>query len=233
MTTSSSSAAETELDLSERAISSYLRANPDFFERHESLLLHMQIKHETRGALSLVEHQLSLLRKKNETLENKLMELVRLARENETLSIRLHRLAQVLIEAESVDDVLATVRHHLINEFKAEMVSVTLFPEAENNSTKQPVLLGFPKPFDTGRPYSGILRDQEAKLLFGDNADQVNSAAVVPLMDDEPLGFLALGSQSDTRFYPGMGMMFLNNLSELVSCAVLHHRRQAQAQSRD
>lgn len=221
------SIAEEELGLSEKTVANYLRANPDFFERHEALLLNMRLRHDGRGAISLVEHQLTLLRNKNESLESKLLELVRLARENETLSIRLHRLAQVLIEAENVDDVLATVRDHLINEFKAEMVTVSLFDDV---ATAEKFVTGFERPFESRRPYSGTLKLEEAELLFGENAAEVASAAVIPLFDEEPLGFLALGSQSDTRFYPGMGMLFLGNLSELVACAILHHRRMAEQQ---
>ena len=229
----SSRAAEAKATLSEEEVSDFLRATPDFFERHESLLLQLQIRHEGRGAISLVERQIDVLRNRNHKLEEKLISLIDTARENESLSLKLHRFSQALIGTESIEDVVSTTHDQLRNEFKTERVNVALFEDfagdVASDISLEAVNETFPKLFPSRRPYSGTLDWGQAELMFNDSAKQVSSAAIIPLNETGPIGFLALGSPDRNRFHYGMGILFLGHLGELVSCALLHHQRIARA----
>ena len=64
----------------EDAIAAYLQHNPDFFERHQALLLRLRVPHARGGStISLVERQIEVLREKHAALEGKLAELVSVA----------------------------------------------------------------------------------------------------------------------------------------------------------
>src|SRR3979409_1766663 len=87
-------AAETE----EESIASYLQRTPDFFERHQAVLVRLRLPHARGGATSSrVERQIEVLREKQAALESKLAELVRVARANDALSERLHRFTRRLL----------------------------------------------------------------------------------------------------------------------------------------
>ena len=87
----------------ETAIADYLQSNPDFFERHATLLTKLNLPHN-RGssAISLVERQVAALRDKNEKLETRLRELIEVARGNDALAAKIHRLACMNRDRKSV-----------------------------------------------------------------------------------------------------------------------------------
>lgn len=211
--------------LSEEAVEAWLRAHPDFFERHESLLDVLRLPHPAGGAVSLIERQIGWLRDKNRQLERKLMDLVQVARENERLSQRMHQLALGLMDADSLDAVLATTQEQLRTEFRADYVTVRLLGEADGGlhfvSETHPGVLPFGGLFDTRRPLCGRLSDDQMAALFPDAGEPVRSAVAVPLLEGHRrLGILALGSREETRFHPGMGTLFLGYLGEIISHAV-------------
>ncbi len=217
-------------DRSEAEVADFLRATPDFFDRYPDVLMMMKLRHGVPGATSLIEYQLRLLRERNSQLERKLMSLVETARDNEALSLRVHRLSLALIDTDTVEEVISTSVDQLRNEFKTERVNVALFDDpasAAAGATLEAVDKAFPNLFGGRRPFSGILGKQQARLLFGDDGggERIASAAVAPLFDTRPQGFLALGSTDDKRFQPGMGVLFLRYLGDLVSAAITHHRR--------
>ncbi|HEX9852201.1 MAG TPA: DUF484 family protein, partial [Woeseiaceae bacterium] len=83
--------------LSEEAVHTYLKENPDFFERHSSLLGSLRLPHVTGGTVSLVERQVSVLRQKDLKLERKLKDLLEVARANDILAAKLHQLTLQLM----------------------------------------------------------------------------------------------------------------------------------------
>jgi uncharacterized protein len=211
--------------LSEEAVEAWLRAHPDFFERHLALLDVLKLPHASGGAVSLIERQIGWLRDKNRQLERKLLDLVQVARENERLSQRMHHLALGLMDADSLDAVLATTQEQLRTEFRADHVVVRLLGDPEDGlhflAESDPTLGPLEPLFETRRPLCGRLSDEQLSALFPTDDDPVQSAVAVPLMEgSRRLGVLALGSREETRFHPGMGTLFLGYLGEIISHAV-------------
>ena len=62
--------------LSEQAVVDYLRLDPDFFTRHTQLLSELNLPHSTGRTVSLIEHQVSILRERNVESRRKLNQLV-------------------------------------------------------------------------------------------------------------------------------------------------------------
>ena len=65
------------------------------------------------------------------------------------------------------------------------------------------------------------MRDSQREFLFGQEANDVGSVALVPLGDKgAPIGLLVLGSTDRDRFHPGMSTEFLARMADLISDAL-------------
>jgi uncharacterized protein YigA (DUF484 family) len=208
-------------------IENYLQEHPDFFESRPELLAEMIISHPSGQAVSLIEHQIRVLRDKNGQLEHKLLDLVAVARDNEHLSTQLHHLALGLLEAENLDAVLSISQELLRNELKADHVCIRLIGQEEeglHGMTNDIANAQFADLFVANRPVCGRLSDEQKSELFGEEGEAIASSVLVPLQDPERLGILAVGSHDEQRFHPGMGTLFMGTLGELVSRAIRRHR---------
>ena len=69
----------------------------------------------------------------------------------------------------------------------------------------------------TGKAVCGVLRGEELQALFQDQAEQVRSAAVVPLEHNGRLGILAIGSRDAMHFRSSMGTLFITHIGQVLS----------------
>jgi uncharacterized protein YigA (DUF484 family) len=216
-------------ELDDETVAEYLRAHPDFLERHEDVLVALDIPHRPGpGAVSLIERQVATLRHRNERLEHKLAELMHTARENERVGARLLMLGRGLLEAESLDGVLALVRDTLLTEFAADEAMIVLIDpdgpaEGHFLGADDPIAEAFDGVLERGAAVCGRLTDEQEEALFGDAAERISSAAVVPLRAGRISGLIGLGSQDAHHFTPDMGTLFLEQLGELVSAGVARY----------
>jgi uncharacterized protein YigA (DUF484 family) len=232
MTTTSQQTRSDTPALEEKAVADYLRDNPEFFQNNPSLLAGLQIPHTCGGAVSLVEHQVRVLRDQNRQLKRKLMDLVHVARDNNRLNERMHQLTLGLVSSSSLEALLDTLREHLQGEFSADTVTVRLagIPEArarecavDQFSSDDPQLEHFESFYKTCRPQCGRFKPEQLEYVFGDQAQAVESAALIPLGKKGQIGLLAIGSQESNRFHPGMGTLFLSHLGELLELLLVQY----------
>ncbi len=216
----------------EQEVVDYLRENPEFFARYPEVLAALEVPHSCGNAVSLVEYQVSVLRDRNRDLRNKLKQLVKNARDNEELSQRLHRLTLSLIECSSVDDVFANLYHSLREDFKAEHAAIRVFASPKNgNDQGLAEFVGdvtdsrplFETLSESMKPLCGRMKLEQIEFLFPDHVDDIGSSAVLPLGESRCFGVLAVGSSDPQRYYPGMGVVFLQQLSEVVTKIVNPH----------
>jgi hypothetical protein len=73
---------------------------------------------------------------------------------------------------------------------------------------------------ESGQARCGMIRDSQRDFLFGPDADEVGSAALIPLGENAATGFLAIGSRDLDYFHPGKSMDFMNRLGDLLGCAL-------------
>ena len=64
-------------------IKDYLQANPTFFDDNPDILEFISLPHKNGGAISLIERQMSLLRKRDLELSNHISGLLGRAQDNE------------------------------------------------------------------------------------------------------------------------------------------------------
>ena len=205
-------------DEREEQIADYLINHPDFFERHPDALAAIDIPHPTGNAVSLIERQVRTLREQSTTYRGQLEELVTVARENDALAKRLHRLTLALIETETFDEVLNTLQDELREQFKADAVEMKLFAseqlDAHAHEAGPALFRDFLK---RARPNCGQLEKAQLEYLFGPQAGETGSAALIPLTAPPMAGVLAIGSRDPERFHQGKSVDFLQRLAEVVS----------------
>lgn len=201
----------------EQSLIAYLNENPDFFDRNPDLLTRLRLSHTNGEAVSLIERQVAVLREQAEQDRRKLEEFVAIARENELLNERLHQLTVKLIECCDFDEVVNTLQDLLHDNFRAEAVELLLYSTSEVEQSINPDLDGFRDFLDSNRPRCGRLPGERLEYLFGPQAEDIASTALIPIKGEGLLGVLAIGSHSEHRFHPGMGTDYLIRLGEIVS----------------
>ncbi|HTW39141.1 MAG TPA: DUF484 family protein [Steroidobacteraceae bacterium] len=220
------SAAQTE----EESVARYLAHNPEFFERHQPLLARMRLPHARSGStISLIERQVEVLREREAAAEQRLAEFVKVARANDAVADKLHRFTRRLLKAASRAAVVEQIEGSLREDFDAfNSVLVLIEPAFELPAqrfvkavrTDDPHLKSFDSLFANGKPRCGQARDSQREFLFGTDAEDMGSLALVPLGEKGSLGLLALGSADRDRFHPGMSTDFLARLGDLVTDAL-------------
>lgn len=206
-------------------VAGYLREHPDFFENHLALLASLRVPHPCGSAVSLIERQVGILREQNRQLRAKMMNLVQIARENTVTQEKVQRLTLALLETRTLDEALFSTLDQLRQEFGADLIAFWLYEAPDNAcgadihrlTDDAPGLEAFERFFKARRPLCGRLRSEQLAFLFGEQANEVGSAVLLPLGETTPLGMLAIGSRSEDRFHPGMGTSVLMQLGELLS----------------
>jgi uncharacterized protein YigA (DUF484 family) len=215
----------------EDTIAAYLQHNPDFFERHQALLLRLRVPHARGGStISLVERQIEVLREKHAGLEDKLAELVSVARANDAIAEKLHRFTRKLLRAHSRAEAVTLIEASLREDFDAfhgVLVLIGDYPDLAPQRFVRAIarddagLKSFDTLFASGKPRCGQVRDTQREFLFGQDANDIGSVALVPLLPlgdkSAPLGVLALGSTDRDRFHPGMSTEFLARMADLIT----------------
>jgi len=221
----------------EDIVSKYLRQNPDFLEREPALLKHLELSHASGPAVSLIEKQVQFLRGQNESLEQRLNQLIQVASDNEKLMTRLHHLTLDLMSMGDLPSFFDRLSEAMLSEFNADIINITLFDHKIEAGPKTPMfhierddteMQQFQTHLEKGESVCGRLNRNKRDYLFGSRAQWVQSTALVPMGND---GMLAIGSSDPARFYPGMGTLFLDLLAQVVTSRLALEQPQKQRKS--
>jgi uncharacterized protein YigA (DUF484 family) len=211
----------TDNDLNEEQIARYLKNNAGFFLRHEDLLMDLKLVHHSGNAVSLLERQVSLLRERNVELRQRLGGLLDNARNNDQLFEQTRGLILSLLEARDLQQIVQIFRQRLVADFNVEFASIIFFGNQTSSSAIRFVAIDEARRqieslLRHSSAVCGVLRPEENQFLFPENADQIGSAAVMPLNSTYPLGVLAIASHDAHYFRSTMGTMFLSYLAEVL-----------------
>ena len=213
--------------LSDKDVEDYLREHPDFFESHTSLLMELKVPHPNTGsAVSLIEHQVEILRQQNTKIQKQLDDLVQIARENDRHSKNMHKLVLAMAGAKNLNEVFSLLYENLRTDFAADAVCIRILAEPKSvklSSSKEfdvnvaVISKHFGRQLKDGKAICGRAKTEQKKILFEDQGDKVKSLAFIPLRFNKSVGLLAIGSYDEKRFHSGMGTLFLNQLGQVVS----------------
>ena len=216
----------------EQEVVDYLGENPEFLVRHPELVDNLRVPHTYGEAVSLLEYQSKRLRDENRNLQQRLEDLIRNARENEELSRRLHRLSLDIMECSTADELFSCLYQGLPDHFDAEFTALRIFTApasswdaglSEFAGEAVPERELFDALLSGNRPLCGSPGRDEAAYLFGDQAEEVESSALIPLGRSSPVGVLAIGSRDPDRYASSMGTVFLRRIAALVTQALESH----------
>jgi uncharacterized protein len=211
---------------------SLLRENADILLHHPELLAVLEVPHQSGQAVSLIERQVSVLREKLQTQDNRLRDLMNVARDNERLAKSRHSLALSLLAAHDLDDVTSIVLDVLSNELAADHAVIKLFSEDKELIEKSSglfvdvnddALTVFKTMLQQKNTICGKASAEQKAFLFEDMADSIASVAVIPLIAGANLGLIGLGANNAERFRSSMGTDFLAQVGELISAALAVH----------
>lgn len=207
-------------------VAAFLRRHPRFLQQFPDLALSLVVPREDGPAASLASYQLEVLRDKNRELSRRLHELFGNAQDNERLAVRTHQLTLALLRQDSAAATLRAMAASLAEDFQGDIVRIVLFePVARLEAVDwlqvlprdAAALAPFRDCLADGEPLCGRLQPEKHALLYGDQADAVQSSALLPMPE---VGLLAIGSHDPNRFYPGMGTLFLRMMAEALAAAL-------------
>ena len=218
--------------MTEEEVVQYLQTTPEFFERHPALLETLSIPHPLHGgAISLLERQVSLLRKSVAEYRGEFERLVAIARENEAIMKKSRRLVLKCLSCESLDDFAGAVEEVMREDFAVNYMSMVLFTEQDLDASIRTASWEAAEPIlkemlAQSGCYCGVLSVAESEFLFQSQSDSVMSSAIMPLVSREGgqvvyHGVLSLGSNRLNHFDKEKGLLFLDFLSDLLSALLL------------
>lgn len=203
-----------DYELSEQDVVQYLRDNPQFFVDNPDLLDKLDIPHQQKGSVSLVELQAEQLRKKNRALGHKLTQLISIAKQNEEI-YRIYADLNIRLLAcrffSEVQDVLEEVMQQ-----KLKLSAVTLRPFSGAHALPEiQRKLFIEKRFKQECFFFGRLSQHEKQLLFPEQ--KVESVALMLLGDKGELGIFAVGSRDPGHFNPDMDTLLITQLQQFLN----------------
>ncbi len=211
---------------------SLLRENNDILLRHPELLTLLEIPHQSGSAVSLIERQVGVLRQQLKSQEKQLLEMMTHARDNERLTQIRHRLSLNLLSAHDIDDVVSLVLDTLTNELSADHAVIKLFSDKPQKikqssglyvDSKDEALTAFKTMLQHKNTVCGKSSSEQKAFLFGEQAENVRSVAIIPLISGANLGLIGLGANNVSRFNASMGTEFLSQTGELISASLAVH----------
>jgi len=221
---------ETKERLGAHEVAAWLRRHPKFLAQFPDLALSMVVPREDGPAASLASYQLEVLREKNRELNRRLADLFANAQENERLVVRTHQLALALMHAGSAAETVKAMVAVLSEDFNGDAVRVVLFEPVEELSpdwlqilpARDKRMAPFKDALDKGEPICGRLNPDKLPLLFGEDAKNSASVALIPMPGT---GLIAVGSSDGNRFFPGMGTLFLRLMGETFVAALSRFKK--------
>lgn len=209
-----------QLIVDDTLIAAYLEENPDFFERHPALLQQLSLRHPSKGAVSLVERQQTVLRQRVQQLEEEITDLMVTARRNEELFRYFSELYVKLLQSRSLEEVMDSLQETFSTQLQMPALTLKFFDsplelEAQFTFAADTHKQLLSRRFREDSIYLGRLTNDELKLLFPD--ETIASVVLLLLGDQGELGMLAIGNHDASHFEPAMDTLLVKQLQVLLS----------------
>jgi uncharacterized protein YigA (DUF484 family) len=216
-----------DIPLTDELVVSYLEDNPEFFNRNNSLMTSLRLTDEQRGTVSLVERQQQQLRQKVYGLEDEITQLMSVANHNEQLFVLYSDLYLRLLDCESAEELLDCLHQATTELLSLSSFRLWLIPsnntEVSHHSLSTNDCAGvMQNRLTNDEYYFGRLQESEQTLIFSKPC--TGSVVLIKLTHDEnPVGFLAIGSADAHHFDPRMDTLLLTQFKRLVA-KLLHQQ---------
>ena len=227
-------ASTNESGLDEDSVATYLLEHPEFFIRQEELLASLRIPHKSGGAISLLERQGSLLRRRHEESQEKIRHFIENAKENDELFEKTRSVILDILNCKSLPELSSFISGKLNEDFSASCSKLFFATENADENTELSLVpldqtrkvLG--KLFQRKRAYCGKLDAGQIELFFPDTP-AINSAAIVPIhFNDDSIikeslpgiPLLIIASNKPQHFNSSLDTLFLDFIGEVLSAHI-------------
>lgn len=211
-------------------VTQYLQDHPQFFKENPELVESLHFPHPYEGrAISINERQVAMLRERNQLLQSRLQELVDIGEKNDVIGEKMHQLTIALLGFDSLHEMLHGMQYHLCEYFSIPHAALRLWQTDEVNIQTAPSSPEFNQVSevihaltqDMLRPYCGPTAEDEVKQWFGEDAELLQSFAMIPLKKQSSFGLLVMASPDIGRFFPDMGTLYLERMGGIVSNIII------------
>lgn len=217
--------------IDEAAVAAWLRAHPDFFHRHDDLLLELSIPHESGRAISLLERQVAVFRERQSSLQDQIHEFIGNARNNDNLFEKTRLIVLDILRAENFTALVDLMTQRLRTDFDASASALVFVSDSDEGAANvmrigtAAVRTALGELFARQRTYCGTLNLVQQQLLFPGQTKPIVSAAIVPLHLPEDaavrrqygLPLLLIGSTHEQHFNSSLDTLFLDFIGEVLA----------------
>lgn len=209
-------APDEDIQLSPQQVRKYLLANPEFFAHYPNLVNDIEIPHQAKGAVSLVELRSEQLRERVQELQSQIGQILNMAKQNERIYRLYAELNLRLFQCNSLPAMREVLQTSIVEEFDLAAVALHLFNDSDAlNASCQPLIK---KRFKNEFFFFGRMTQEENRILFSEEA--VQSVALMLLGEKGELGMLAIASREADHFTPEMDTLLIAQLQQLLTLLV-------------
>lgn len=209
---------------SSEAVAQYLQQHPDFFVDRDELLADMRIPHESGGAVSLLERQVSILRERGIELRQKLAGLMENARYNDQLFHVTRHLILTLLDEAVPQQIISITEANLATQPGIDTCTLILTDDSilpdsapSRHADLENMRQRFPSLFRQRHVVCQQVDEEVAALLFPEHNKRVRSAALCPVRyEGQVIGILALGNHSRDYFSQELDTLFLDFIADVL-----------------
>ena len=209
--------------ISDSEVIKFLSDNPDFFLKNPDTLEKLEIKHETGEAVSLIEKQVEIIKKKNLLNKSKLSEFLVNAEYNQQLFIKVQKLVLKILNEKNIEKLSELTETFFEKELGTEICKIYFFTQEEifelsNERIITPEIATsiFSEVFNSGNIALGGIDKELSSMVFGSKAN-VEEGAICKFHCEKIAGTLALGSSSKGKFAKDSETLFLEFLVTVFS----------------
>jgi uncharacterized protein YigA (DUF484 family) len=214
-----------DISLTDELVVAYLQDHPEFFNHQAEFVTSLRLPDQHRGAVSLVERQLSQQRQKIHNLEEEITQLMVIANQNEQLFALYSDLYLRLLDCATAEELLdclhlATTQLLSLDALKLWLVKPTTISHSSIITADCSEIIA--SKLSKDGYYFGRLQQSEQELIFAEPTE--GSVVLVRLTHhDEDIGLLAINSRDAEHFDPRMDTLLLNQFKKLVA-KLLHQQ---------
>ena len=118
-------------NISEKEVINFLLENPDFFLKNPDALEKLEIRHESGEAVSLIEKQVEIIKKKNIFTSSRLSEFLINAEYNQQLFIKVKKLVMLILKESNLEELSTLTESFFEKELGTEICRIYFFTQDE------------------------------------------------------------------------------------------------------
>ena len=210
--------------LTDHDIINFLQNDVDFFIRHPEQLLAINVSNRNGKVASLINHQVNVLKERNQQLKSRLSEMIKYAEYNETIMTQIFELTLRLSQISHVANVTKYFTAFVKKAFDCRMVKLILpvYDKLESNksvlcvSNEDQFFSIFKEFISNNSPICGRLKAEKLKFVFGNQSELIGSSVMLPIGENAKKGILVFASEQESRFNPEMSTDLLSRLTHIL-----------------